>query len=40
MHKRHSLDPSIVDDAVEGSEGVPSLMLAVTGLAYEISSQG
>jgi fatty acid synthase subunit alpha len=28
-----SLEPGIVDDAVEGGEGVPSPMLAVTGLA-------
>jgi fatty acid synthase subunit alpha, fungi type len=30
-----SLEPSIVDDAVEGGEGVPSPMLAVTGLALK-----
>jgi fatty acid synthase subunit beta len=30
-----SLDPSIVDDAVEGSEGIPSLMLAVTRLVFK-----
>jgi fatty acid synthase subunit beta len=30
-----SLEPSIADDAVEGGEGVPSPMLAVTGLALK-----
>jgi fatty acid synthase subunit alpha, fungi type len=30
-----SLEPSIIDDAVEGGEGVPSPMLAVTGLALK-----
>jgi fatty acid synthase subunit alpha, fungi type len=30
-----SLEPSIVDDAVEGGEGIPSPMLAVTGLALK-----
>jgi fatty acid synthase subunit beta len=30
-----SIEPSIVDDAVEGGEGVPSTMLAVTGLALK-----
>jgi fatty acid synthase subunit alpha, fungi type len=30
-----SLEPSIIDDAVEGGEGVPSPMLAVSGLALK-----